>query len=431
MSKDVRANAARVVADVLGGHSLNRSLPAAAEYTIERDRALLRQLCYGALRMAPRLEALLALLFTKPLKDKDRDIHALAMLGLYQLEATRIPAHAAVSATVDATRTLKKPWAKGLLNAVLRRYQRERDALVEQIPAAARADHPEWLYTTYHEQWPEQADTILAANNTQPPMTLRVNRQHGARDDFLAILAAKAIAARPGARAGDAVYLDKTLDVTELPGFGAGDVSVQDESAQVAALLLDAQPGERVLDACAAPGGKACHVLELTPDLTELVALELDGDRLARVEENLERLELYATLMQGDAAAPPTELEPSSFDRILVDAPCSASGVVRRNPDVKTLRSAADLDSFAEQQRAILAGGWPLLKKGGRLLYATCSIFREENDDVVKAFTESRDDAEILPLTLEGSLATALGRQLLPNVDGGDGLYYAMITKRT
>ncbi len=429
MSRDVRANAARVVAGVLGGHSLNRGLPDALQRTPERDRPLLQQLCYGTLRMAPRLDALLGLLFTKPLKDKDRDIHALAMLGLYQLEATRIPAHAAVSATVDATRALKKPWAKGLLNAVLRRYQRERDALLEQLPAAALAAHPDWLYRAYREQWPQQAEAIIAANNAQPPLTLRCNRRRGTREAYLDILAAQDIEARAGAQGADAVYLAAPRDVAAVPGFGSGDVSVQDESAQAAAALLDAQPDERVLDACAAPGGKACHILELAPDLAELVALEVDGERLARVEENLERLDLFATLLQGDAAAPPAELAPSSFDRILVDAPCSASGVVRRNPDVKTLRRAADLPAFAAQQRAILEGVWPLLQAGGRLLYATCSVFAEENDAVVSAFVAQHDDAGIVPLALEGAVATPFGQQLLPDVAGGDGLYYSMVAK--
>ncbi|NND66823.1 MAG: 16S rRNA (cytosine(967)-C(5))-methyltransferase RsmB [Halioglobus sp.] len=430
MSKDVRANAARVVADVLGGQSLNRGLPAALEQTLERDRPLLQQLCYGTLRMAPRLEALLTLLFTKPLKDKDRDIHALAMLGLYQLDATRIPAHAAVSETVGATRALKKPWAKGLLNAVLRRYQREREELLGELDDAALASHPEWLYRAYLKQWPEQAAAIIAANNEQPPMTLRVNRRHGARDDYLNILAAQDIAAGAGRLSPAAVCLAQPQDVTSLPGFGAGDVSVQDESAQVAALLLDAQPGDRVLDACAAPGGKTCHILESEPAIDELVALELDGDRLARVEENLERLDLFAALVQGDAAAPPAELEPASFDRILVDAPCSASGVVRRNPDVKILRRQGDLASFAAQQSAILDGAWPLLKPGGQLLYATCSVLREENDAVIKRFVEEHDDAAVVPLQLDGTVATDVGVQILPSVSGGDGLYYSALEKR-
>jgi 16S rRNA (cytosine967-C5)-methyltransferase len=368
-------------------------------------------------------------LLDKPLRDKDRDIQGLLLCGLYQLEGMRTPDHAAVAATVGATRALNKQWAKGMTNAVLRRYLREREQLNRALDDAARACHPTWLYHKLRQQWPHFAPTIIEANNQQPPMTLRVNGVRLSRDDYLRTLAKEGIDAQAGAVSPQAIQLSQPRDVLELPGFAAGEVSVQDEAAQMAALLLQCAPGERVLDACAAPGGKACHILELQPALGELVAMDVDEQRLQKVAENLQRLGLSATLLTGDATAPPDQLQSGSFDRILVDAPCSASGVIRRHPDVKLLRRESDIPQLAKHQLKILRGLWPSLKAGGMLLYATCSVLDEENSQVVQHFLSDCMDAELCANNEDWGQAVACGRQLLPTPAGHDGLFYALLRK--
>lgn len=430
MALDARVGAARVIGEVLVGRSLNQALPLMLEKVAERDRPLLRQLCYGTLRLQPRLQGVLKQLLNKPLRDKDSDVQGLLLCGLYQLEATRIPDHAAVAATVGAVAALKKPWAKGMTNAVLRRFLRERDPLLAGLDEAAAASHPQWLYRAISRQWPAAAQRILAANNEQPPMTLRVNSRRVSREVYLDKLATAGIDATAGQLSPQAVCLTQACDVNLLPGFDEGDVSVQDEAAQLAAFLLEAATGERVLDACAAPGGKACHLLELVPGLSELVAMDVDEIRLAKVGENLQRLELEATLLVGDASKPAPGLEPASFDHILVDAPCSATGVIRRHPDIKVLRRLEDIASMASQQLQILQGLWPLLKPGGRLLYVTCSVLEEENSRVVQRFTEQCEGAQTQQLDTHWGEAVNCGRQLLPSVGGPDGLFFALLRKQ-
>lgn len=429
MSADVRATAARVIGAVIGGLSLNQVLPEKLNDVSERDRALLQQLSYGTLRQSPRLQAILRQLLDKPLRDKDRDVQGLLLCGLYQLDSTRVPDHAAVAATVDATRALKKHWAKGMTNAVLRRYLREREQLTQALDEAAAASHPAWLFQKILTQWPAAAAAIIDANNQQPPMTLRVNRGQASRDDYISSLKGHGIAAKAGCLSKHAIQLAVPIDVWDLPEFSAGRVSVQDEAAQMAALLLQAGAGERVLDACAAPGGKTCHILELQPELAELVAMDVDELRLQKVSENLQRLNLKATLITGDAASPPAALQPASFDRILVDAPCSASGVIRRHPDVKLLRRESDIAPLANQQLCILRGLWPLLKTGGTLLYATCSILDEENSQVIQRFLTEEGDAALFDTEMAGSESVTSGRQLLPSSGGTDGLFYATLKK--
>ena len=429
MSADVRATAARVIGAVIGGLSLNQVLPEKLNDVGERDRALLQQLSYGTLRQSPRLQAILRQLLDKPLRDKDRDVQGLLLCGLYQLDSTRVPDHAAVAATVDATRALKKHWAKGMTNAVLRRYLREREQLTQALDEAAAASHPAWLFQKILAQWPAAAAAIIDANNQQPPMTLRVNRGQASRDDYISSLKGHGIAAKAGCLSKHAIQLAVPIDVWDLPEFSAGRVSVQDEAAQMAALLLQAGAGERVLDACAAPGGKTCHILELQPELAELVAMDIDELRLQKVSENLQRLNLKATLITGDAASPPAALQPASFDRILVDAPCSASGVIRRHPDVKLLRRESDIAPLANQQLCILRGLWPLLKTGGTLLYATCSILDEENSQVIQRFLTEEGDAALSGTEMAGSESVTSGRQLLPSSGGTDGLFYAALQK--
>ena len=429
MATDCRTAAAKVLARVFTGQSLAQALPPMLERVPPRDRALLQQLCYGTLRNFHYLQGLLQQLLSKPMKDKDRDVQALLLVGLYQLSDTRIPDHAAVAATVDATRGLKKNWARGLSNAILRRYLREKESLATQLTQAQLDSHPNWLHREIQNQWPEQAEQILATNNEQPPLVLRVNSRHGSRAQYLARLTELDIAARAGDLSPQAIYLEEPRDVTTLPCFNEGHVSVQDEAAQLAAPLLNPQPGEHILDACAAPGGKTCHILETEPAVARLYAADIEPDRLQRVTENLQRLGLDAQTLTMDCSKPDDSLQPAGFDRILVDAPCSASGVIRRHPDIKLLRRADDIPALAQQQLAILAGLWPLLKPGGTLLYVTCSILEAENDEVIDAFVSTNDDANLQILDQPWGIATAAGRQLLPEQQGTDGLFFARLSK--
>lgn len=428
---DVRGVAAQVLASVLGGQSLNAALPSSLHEVEEKDRSLLQQLCYGSLREAPRLQGLLLQLLDKPLRRKDTDVECLLLLGLYQLGSMRIPDHAAVAQTVDAIDQLKKPWARGLTNAVLRRYLREQEVLLDALDEASAASHPAWLFGKLKKQWPQQWERIVAANNAQPPMTLRINTLNTNRDDYLQQLREAGIEGTAGRLCPEAITLTQPIDVDALPGFSNGDCSVQDEAAQIAAHLLGAQPGERVLDACAAPGGKTGHILELQPALEALVAQDISTQRLEKVAENLSRLKLKATLLTADASVEPTDAAPLLFDRILVDAPCSATGVIRRHPDVKILRRPEDLVSFAQQQLQILQGVWPLLKEGGTLLYATCSVLKEENQQLIARFIEHAPDASIDPIVDPAivnygeSLAGAI--QFLPGVTSSDGLFYCRL----
>ena len=429
MALDARAAAAQVIGDVIFGTSLNQALPRRLQQVAGRDRALLQQLCYGTLRQQPRLQPVLDQLLSKPLRDKDRDVLGLLLCGLYQLEGMRTPDHAAVAATVGATRALKKPWAKGVTNAVLRRFLRERELLLANLDEAAAASHPGWLFEALQRQWPREAAAILAANNQQPPMTLRVNLRRSDRENYLQKLQTAGVDAAPGLLSPTAIYLAQPCDVSELPGFEQGEVSVQDEAAQLAAPLLQAGAGQRVLDACAAPGGKSCHLLELEPGLLELVAMDVDESRLGRVGENLQRLDLQARLLVADAAHPAGALAADLFDRILVDAPCSATGVIRRHPDIKLLRRPGDILSLAATQRQILEGLWPLLSPGGQLLYVTCSVLEEENSRVVESFIDSTDDATITDLDVAWGQQAGCGRQLLPAAGGPDGLFFALLQK--
>ena len=423
----VRAAAARVLAEVLGGAALERALQPALAGVAARDRGLCRELCAGTLRLAPRLQGLLDQLLTRPLRRGDSDVQALALIGLYQLCATRIPAHGAVSASVDAAGALGKARAGALLNAVLRRYLREADTLLSRLAPAARAAHPAWLFDALRHEWPRQQAQIVQANNRRPPMTLRIDTARIDRQRYAAELARAGIATRPGALVPTALTLEAARPVNELPGFESGRVSVQDEAAQLAAVLLAPRRGERILDACAAPGGKTLHLLEAQPRIA-LTAMDIHGERLARVADNLERGGKRAELMIGDGAAPPPALA-KPFDAILADVPCSASGVLRRHPDIKVLRRREDIAGFARRQAAILAGLWPLLRPGGRLLYVTCSILREENDAVIAAFLKAHADARRAAPSAAGALACAHGVQLLPDAQATDGLYFSLLHK--
>jgi 16S rRNA (cytosine967-C5)-methyltransferase len=430
-----RAAAARIVAEVL---TRSRYLDAALAQTLAtlpaaqaRERALVQEIAYGVLRRYHELETVAALFLSKPLKEKDRDIHALLLAGLYQLRHMRVARHAAVTETVAAAAALKKPWAKNLLNACLRSYLREEaraEAAIAAEPAATYC-HPAWLIDAIRDDWPEDWRAILAANNERPPMTLRVNRLRLTRAHYLARLAAAGIAAVAVPALPHAIRLETPVAVDALPGFVHGEVSVQDGAAQFAAALLDAQSGERVLDACAAPGGKTGHLLERTPGLAELVALDREPARVALIEENLARLGVTATVVTGDATDPRAWWDGRQFDRILADVPCSASGVIRRHPDIKVRRRPQDLPKLLETQARILESLWPLLKPGGKLLYVTCSILTAENEKQMAAFLARHPEAAEAALPLSAGTARGVGRQILPGESGMDGFYYACLRK--
>ncbi|MFP4130620.1 MAG: 16S rRNA (cytosine(967)-C(5))-methyltransferase RsmB [Thiohalospira sp.] len=428
--KDARAAAARAIAAVVHhGRSLDDALAAPDALPADpRDRALARAIAYGALRHYPALALYRDRLLAKPLRRKEADVDGLLLAGLYQIAHLRIPDHAAVAATVGAVKPLGQPRARGLVNAVLRRFQRER----EELEAAAAADreaaslHPAWLLDRIEQDWGERAGEVLAANNTPAPMTLRVNRQRTDREACAAELAAAGFPATPHPHAIDALVLGQPAEVADLPGFAAGRLSVQDAAPQLAADLVEPRPGQRILDACAAPGGKTAHLLERCPE-AEILALDRHAERLARVPEGLERLGLSATTQMGDGADPGTWWDGHPFDAILLDAPCSGTGVIRRHPDIKCLRREADIPALAARQDDLLAALWRLLRPGGRLVYATCSILTRENTDRIATFLAAHPEArDATPMAAWGEATTA-GRRIRPGEADMDGFYYAVI----
>lgn len=416
--RNLQKLAAGALEEVLAGAALHQVLPRRLQQLeTPGERGALQDIVYGSLRQLGRLDAWLAALLERPLTDPE--LGWLLRVAIYQLAYTRAPAHAVVHNAVDAA---GEGWRRGLANAVLRNFQRRRAELEKLADAQPRArwSHPDWWIAKLQAEHPDHWQGVLEASQQHPPFTLRVNCRHGDVAGYLQRLTEAGMTARQ--TGPDAVTLDKAVPVHTLPGFDAGDVSVQDAGAQWAARLLDAQPGERILDACAAPGGKTGHILERADVI--LTAVDADVARLARVEENLNRLQLEATLIEGDAAQPETWWDGQPYDRILADVPCSASGVVRRNPDIKWLRRPDDIPQFAAQQAVMLEALWRLLAPGGTLLYATCSLFNEENDGQVRAFlARHAGDAERCPLPeplTDGSL--------LPDAEH-DGFFYALLRK--
>ncbi|WLH68550.1 16S rRNA (cytosine(967)-C(5))-methyltransferase RsmB [Pseudomonas sp. FP2309] len=427
-----RLAAAKALVAVLNGKaSLNSSLPTQLDKVEDRDRGFTQDLAFGTARWQPRLSALATKLLQKPFKAADADVEALLLVGLYQLLYTRVPAHAAIGETVGCADKLKKPWAKALLNAVLRRAQRESEALLAELEhdPVVRTAHPRWLQKSLKAFWPEQWEAICAANNAHPPMILRVNRRHHSRDAYLHLLTAAGINATPCVYSGDGIVLEVATDVRSLPGFADGWISVQDEAAQLAAELLDLAPGQRVLDACCAPGGKTCHILEVEKDLAGVVAVDLEAKRLVRVRENLARLGLSADLIAADGRDTATWWDGKPFQRILLDAPCSATGVIRRHPDIKLTRQPDDIAALAVLQGELLDAMWPTLEVGGILLYATCSTLPTENTEVIEAFLSRTSGARELDLATAAGIKQPHGRQLLAQEGGHDGFYYAKLIK--
>lgn len=428
---DTRALAAQCLADVaLHGMSMReRVKPAQTQLADPRDRALLTALVNAGARWWLRYDKALDLLLDKPLRQREPALHALLVLGLVQREILELPDHAAVAATVEATRHLGRAGFAKLVNAVLRRWLRERDALNAQLDhdAVTRSAHPRWLIDALQRDWPGQATAVLAANNLPAPPMLRVNARRTTREELLAALRHAGIDATAHPSLRDAIALAANSDVTRLPGFVEGHFSVQDGAAQAAADLLDMRDGLRVLDACAAPGGKACHILERAD--VALLALERDPQRVPSIEANLRRLGLHCEVRAGDAGEPDGWWDGRPFDRILLDAPCSATGVIRRHPDIKLHRRGRDIAKLARQQQRLLAALWPLLVPGGSLVYATCSVLHEENHRVLGDFPVTHTDAWPRTFKLAAGQPAGPGWQILPGDVGLDGMFYAAVEK--
>lgn len=424
-----RAAAARIVCDVLEhGRSLSQALPQHTEKFDSRDRAMVQSLCYGVLRHLPLLNTAIASFVSKPLKKDLLILHHLLLVGAYQLLFMRTSDHAAVSATVEATEVLKKRRQKGLVNAILRNLQRQRDTLLPKLQSNTDINHghPRWLAEHIEQAYPAQASAIFAANNAQAPMWLRVNTQQISATDFCAALDAHDAELRVDVeQCTTSIELRHAVDVRQLPGFAEGWFSVQDIAAQQAGRLVAAQASERILDCCAAPGGKTAHILELAPGAT-VHALDIDQQRLQRVTENLERLQLHAQVLCGDAAQPESWWDGQLYDRILLDAPCSATGVIRRHPDIKWLRRASDIQQLVKTQHDLLDALWPMLRSGGRLVYATCSILPAENTQQIQGFLQRNADAIAVPTAPDGATTW----QRLPGEQGGDGFFYAIVEKQ-
>ena len=431
----VRAEAAKAVdAVVTDGRSLDAVLRELERHLSPADRPLVKMLCYGALRHHFRLRSDLGKLLDRPLKARDSVIESLLAVGLFQLTDTRIPDHAAVSMTVEAARLLRRPKYAGLINAVLRNFLRKDIGGQAAGDVESRFNHPSWFIGRLREDWPEEWPAILEANNERAPMWLRVNQKRSTTREYLDRIgqAEEGHQALPGFV--HAIRLARPVPVTELPGFADGDVSIQDAAAQIAAPWLLMHGGTRILDACAAPGGKTAHLLELASPDSSVIAIDLDPERLTRIHDNLQRLKLDATVLAADASNPKGWWDGKPFDRILLDAPCSASGVIRRHPDIKLLRRVEDVEALAERQRAMLEALWPLLEPSGRLLYVTCSVLAAENDAVIGDFLARHRDAHedrVLPNYNIRDLMVekACGFQVLPGTQGLDGFYFACLEK--
>jgi 16S rRNA (cytosine967-C5)-methyltransferase len=417
---------------VVSGQSLTEVLEQQQSTDADpRDRRLVRELSFGVLRWYPRLEFLLDGLLRRPLKPRDSDVRLMMLVGIYQLLYTRVPAHAAIDSTVSATRLLGKQWATGLVNGVLRNCQRRSNQLSARADAvpSARYAYPLWLMQRIQEAWPDDWRRLLEAGNERAPMSLRVNAKKASRDRYRDLLRNVGIESRPSPHAAQALILDRPVDVTRLPGFSEGQVSVQDVGAQLAAGLLQVKPGHRVLDACAAPGGKACHIGELAPGGVEVTAVDVSEPRLGRLRDNVARLGLSVRVHAGDALRPHGDWARQTYDRILLDAPCSATGVIRRHPDIKLLRRDADIGRLVEIQASMLEKMWSLLAPGGMLLFATCSLLPDENWKRLEAFLASVPGVREHRIDAPWGRPCPVGRQTLPGEEDMDGFYYARLIK--
>lgn len=413
------------------GQSLSQALPSALQLISDRrDRAFTQNLVFGCLRWYDRLVAVRSLLLAKPLKAKDEDINSLILLALYQLLYLETPDHAAVSETVNLSQKLKKPWARGLLNGVLRTFLRDREAILAKLPTNinVQSSHPDWLVKILKQAYPDQYEQILQYNNRTAPLTLRVNQRVQTRDAFLSLLNELNLSAQAHPLSPVGITLNSAVDISQLPSFEQGGFSVQDIAAQQAALILKPQPGMRLLDACAAPGGKTGHLLEYCDNQAWLLALEKQADRMPRLEENLARLQLDVHTQVADAGDLKAWWDGEPFDQILLDAPCSATGIIRRHPDIKHHRRPEDITALVEIQANLMDQLWQTLKPGGQMLYATCSVLPQENAQQIDAFLKRHTNAQLQPITGEWGQGQT-GKQILPGEQDMDGFYYALLRK--
>lgn len=420
-----------------------QSLSAVQVHTIEllgdsRDRGLANEIVNGVLRWRWQLEFFVAQLLKKPLKQKDHEVQLILLMALYELNECRTPDYAVINESVELVRKSGKKWAAGLTNAVLRNFTREKQPLTAAIKdGVVRYSHPAWLLEKVKKDWPLQWQAILAANNQRPAFSLRVNQLQYTREQYQQLLTEQGIESCVMALADQALKLTHGMDVRQLPGFAEGAVSVQDVGAQLVAPMLAVSEADRVLDLCAAPGGKTCHLLELYPNLNGLQAVELDEKRMQRVTENLQRLQLQtrAELIVADASDIKSWWQGENFDRILIDAPCSASGVIRRHPDIKSLRRASDIAPLVKLQSEILKAAWQMLIPGGQMLYVTCSIFKDENQHQIQHFLSLHENAVEIEIKADGGnddwgQACDHGRQLFAGEQDADGFYFCRIQKR-
>lgn len=435
--------------------SLASLLPQHISELSSQEQSFVKELCYGCCRWYPVINEVLNQLLKQKLKPKDADIKAILLLGIYQLEFLRTAEYAAINESVNAANYFKKQWAKNLVNAILRGFQRDQQTIFNKAQQKNKSNHPKWLEDEIKKAWPTYATAIFAANNQAPPLTLRVNQQQHSRDQYIQLLSDTDIDASAARISKDGLYLHSPMAITALPDFDKGAVSVQDEAGQLAAQLLQLEPNLRVLDACCAPGGKTCHIGETEPGLAKIVALDLEARRLKRVEENLQRLNISADVICGDAGAPNDWWDGQLFDRILLDAPCSATGIIRRQPDIKLLREPEHIKTLTQLQYRLVCALWPLLADGGILLYATCSILPQENTKIMEQFLKNTPDAIVDPIIFDADdkvtgdnttnsmpsfgIEQACGRQLLPLVNSledtavfnqsHDGFYYCRLKK--
>lgn len=439
MKNNSRAIAALILCETLKGKFPFRPNQSKwyIKLTSEQDKSFVTNLCFSVLRWHIRLSLIAHQLIAKPLRTQDMDVFALLLIGLYQLQEPTNE-FAPVHECVEGAKFLKKPWATGLINACLRRYLREKETLANNLSQNLefKFSHPSWLSKKIRTSWPEQWESILSANLEMPPLFLRVNQQKIKMRDYLALLKTQQIEVNPffhpeEIEIDNCIWLKKPLPVENLPGFTIGMVSVQNRSAQLAAHLLGLRPKMRVLDACSAPGGKAAHILEQQPTC-ELVCIDNQPERVAKMQQTFDRLHLKPFVITGDCGNTKQWWDGQPFDRILLDAPCSGTGVIRSHPDIKHLLTPQKIQELCIEQKRLLHALWPLLKKGGLLLYATCSILSEENAKQIQQFLSDTVDASLVTLLSPFGNMQEVGLQILTDQNSGlDGFYYAALSKKS
>jgi len=428
-----RAASLKTLKQVFSGQSLS----AVQVRTIDklddvRDRGLANEIVNGVLRWRWQLEFFISRLLKKPLKQKDIDVQLILLMALYELNECRTPDYAVINESVELVRKSGKKWAAGLVNAVLRSFTRENERLTSEInDGVARYSHPAWILEKTKKDWPQHWQQILNANNQRPAFWLRVNQSQYSASQYQQLLSKEGLESAAVTLADHALKLSHGIDVRLLPGFAEGAISVQDAGAQLVVELLNVSEDDRVLDLCAAPGGKTCHILERYQAVDHLLAVELDEQRMQRVSENLKRLKLEsrAELIVADARDTGHWWKGDKFDRILIDAPCSASGVIRRHPDIKSLRRETDIEPLVKLQSEILQSAWQMLETGGELLYVTCSIFKDENHDQIQRFLSVNDDAVEIKINADWGQPCEYGRQLFPGEQDADGFYFCRLKK--